>query len=170
VAGDVNDHVPNVLEELPQPRPGRRVLAFCFVDPYSLKNLRFDTLSSLAARYMDFLVLIPTGYDATRNEGIYLRSDDRTVDRFLGNPDWRQDWREAQAQRQTFDHFMTDAFGHSMKGLGYIYEGFGNSHLVRSSEKKLRLYRLVLFSRHPLGAHFWREVQEYASDQRSLPF
>ena len=65
---------------------------------------------------------------------------------------------------------MTDAFGRSMKGLSYIYEGFGSSHLVRSSEKKLRLYRLVLFSRRPLGAHFWREVQKYAPDQRPLPF
>lgn len=170
VPGDVNANVAAVLGGLPPVQRGTSSLTFCFVDPYSLKNLRFDTISALAERYMDFLVLIPSGYDATRNEGIYLSPENRTIDRFLGRPGWREEWRGAQAAGATFDRFMTDAFAESMKALGYRYPGFHDSHLVRSTEKKLRLYRLVLFSRHELAEKFWRQVRKYASPQRGLPF
>ena len=57
-----------------------------------------------------------------------------------------------------------------MKRLGYLYDGIANSQLIRSTEKKLRLYRLVLFSRHELAKKFWREVRRYASPQRDLPY
>ena len=168
VSGDVNQSVPAILAEMPPVRAGWRSLGFCFVDPFGLKDLRFATIAALSERYMDFLVLVPSGHDATRNEGIYLSPDKRTIDRFLGNPGWREEWAAAKARGQTFDRFMTDAFGRSMQGLGYIYEGIDRAHLVRSFEKKLRLYRLVLFSRHELGAKFWRDVQKYAVPQGRL--
>ncbi|HUP25918.1 MAG TPA: three-Cys-motif partner protein TcmP [Thermoanaerobaculia bacterium] len=168
VPGDVNQNVPAISAELPQVRRGRRVLRFCFVDPYSLRNLRFDTISSLAEWFVDFLVLIPSGYDATRNEGIYLSPENRTIDRFLGRAGWREEWATARAAGKAFDQFMTDTFAESMKTLGYRYEGFHYSHLVRSTEKKLRLYRLVLFSRHELGEKFWKQAQKSATPQRSL--
>ncbi len=170
VRGNVNHNAPAILAELPEPRRGHRVLAFCFVDPYSLGNLRFATITSLAERYMDFLVLIPSGYDATRNEGLYLSEDKRTVDDFLGNPRWRDAWANARARGESFDRFLTDAFGESMKELGYIYKGIESTHLVKSTEKRLRLYRLVLFSRHELGDKFWREVRKYTIPQQSLLF
>jgi three-Cys-motif partner protein len=170
VPGDVNENVATVLAELPAVQRGRSSLTFCFVDPFSLKNLHFDTISALADRYMDFLVLIPSGYDATRNEEIYLAPENRTIDRFLGRPGWREEWAAAQAAGRTFDQFMTDAFAESMKALGYRYEGFHYSHLVRSTEKRLRLYRLVLFCRRALGEKFWRQSRKYASPQRGLPF
>lgn len=166
--GNVNQNVAAVLAELPPVQRGRSSLSFCFVDPYSLKNLSFETISSLAERFIDFLVLIPSGYDATRNKGIYLPRENRTIDRFLGRSGWREEWAAAQTAGRTFDQFMTDAFAESMKGLGYRYEGLHYSHLVRSTEKKLRLYRLVLFSRHELGEKFWRQVRKYAPAQRGL--
>jgi three-Cys-motif partner protein len=168
VPGDVNANVDAILGELPAIRHGRKFLTFCFVDPFSLKNLRFETISALSDRYVDFLVLIPSGYDATRNEGIYLAPENRTIDRFLGRPLWRQEWAAAQTSGKTFDHFMTDAFAESMMALGYRYQGIHSTHLVRSTEKKLRLYRLALFSRHSLGERFWREVRKYATAQRDL--
>lgn len=168
VPGDVNATVHAILGELPAIRYGRKFLTFCFVDPFSLKNLRFETISALSIRYVDFLVLIPSGYDATRNEGIYLAPENRTIDRFLGRPLWRQEWAAARASGKTFDKFMTDAFAESMTALGYRYQGIHSTHLVRSTEKKLRLYRLALFSRHSLGEKFWREVRKYATPQRDL--
>jgi len=168
VSGDVNQSVPAILAEMPPVQAGWRSLGFCFVDPFGLKDLRFATIAALSKRYMDFLVLVPSGYDATRNEGIYLSPDNHTIDRFLGNDGWRDEWAAAKARGQTFDRFMTDAFGRSMQRLRYIYEGIDNSHLVRSSEKKLRLYRLVLFSRDKLGVKFWRAVQKYAVPQGRL--
>lgn len=168
VDGNVNRNVRRILAELPELRPGRRSLGFCFVDPFSLNNLRFSTIAGLSERYMDFLALVPSGYDATRNEGLYLPTTNATIDRFLANDNWREEWAKAKAQGQSFDRFMTDAFGRSMEGLGYLYQGIDSTHLVRSTEKRLRLYRLALFSRHKLGAKFWAAVQKYGVAQGRL--
>lgn len=170
VQGDVNGNVPRILAELPALVQGHRVLTFCFVDPFSLGNLHFQTISSLAARYMDFLVLIPSGYDATRNESTLVQPDNPVIDRFLGSSQWRLRWEVAKAEGKTFERFVTDAFGESMKGLDYLYEEIESPQLVRLTGKRTPLYRLALFSRHPLGAKFWREVRKYAPDQRTLPF
>lgn len=170
IQGDVNQQAPRILGQLPRPSSQYKVLAFCFVDPFGLKNLHFETLATLADRYMDFLVLVPTGYDATRNEERYLEEDDETVGRFLGLPGWREEWVLAKQSGRTFDRFMTDTFGQCMSSLHYIYEDIDSTQLVRSTEKNLRLYRLVFFSRHKLGAKFWAEVRKSASPQRNLPF
>jgi three-Cys-motif partner protein len=170
VPGDVNENLPAVLAALPTPEPRRQVLGFCFVDPFGLRNLRFRTIEQLANRRMDFMVLVPSGYDATRNQGIYLSASNPTVDLFLGDRGWRGRWEVARTRRETFDVFLTNELGHSMKRLGYLYDGIANSQLIRSTEKKLRLYRLVLFSRHELAKKFWREVRRYASPQRDLPY
>lgn len=171
VPGNVNSNVPSILTELPKPSPGNKVLAFCFVDPFGLSNLRFATIEQLAARYMDFLVLVPSGYDATRNQGIYLEPANRTIDRFLGSPDWRERWEKDRIEGQTFDAFITNEFGESMRRLRYLYEGVEATQIVRlGGTKRARLYRLALFSRKSLGAKFWREVRKYATDQRSFPF
>jgi hypothetical protein len=77
INADANEAVDKILEELPQPRSGHRVLGFCFVDPYKLANLRFETIRRLAERYMDFLVLIPSYMDAHRNRGHYVRETSR---------------------------------------------------------------------------------------------
>ncbi|HEX2252754.1 MAG TPA: three-Cys-motif partner protein TcmP [Thermoanaerobaculia bacterium] len=167
LAGDVNQQVGAVLSKLP---PKGNALTFCFADPFSFKNLPFATIQRLADRYIDFLVLIPTGYDATRNERRYVFPDNPTVDSFLGRRDWRDDWLSARAGGQTFDHFITDSFGAAMRSLGYIYGGIESSELIRSTKKHARLYRLVLFSRHSLGSKFWGEARKYSSNQRQLPF
>lgn len=168
VWGDVNDTVTTILGQLPAASARHRVLGFCFVDPFSLKNLAFSTIEELSERYMDFLVLIPTGYDATRNEALLVEDNIATVDRFLGNSDWREAWQTAKRRGTTFDVFITDAFGESMKRLRYLYEGIPDTQIIRMTTKNVPLYRLALFSRDPLGAKFWREVKKYAPDQRRL--
>ena len=67
VHGDANDSVDEILSLIPQHSPTFKVLGFCFVDPFKIDNLKFETLRRLSAKYMDFLVLIPTGMDARRN-------------------------------------------------------------------------------------------------------
>jgi len=168
IPGDVNQRIPRILGQLPTPSRKRKVLALCFVDPYSLKNLQFTSLAGLAERFMDFLVLIPTDYDATRNVELYLRSKNATVDRFLGVSDWREKWSVAKEVGQSFGRFVADSFGQSMGRLGFIYEDIDHTHLVKFPERNLRLYRLVLFSRHKLGARFWKEVRKYSSSQGEL--
>ena len=96
IHGDANKVVDQVLQEIPQHRPDFRVLSFCFADPYKLDNLKFETIRALAKKYMDFLILIPTGMDAHRNISYYIRPENRKVDAFLGTSSWRDDWHTAE--------------------------------------------------------------------------
>lgn len=169
VRGDVNESVDAVLDAIPSGSKAHRVLSFCFADPYSMRNLRFRTLEQLSERFMDFLVLIPTGYDATRNwEQRYTSRGDRTVEEFLGDSAWRREWEMSKSKNQSVDTFLTNAFGASMVELGYKYPGIGDTHLIRLTEKNVGLYRLAFFSTHALGTRFWRQVRKYATDQRSF--
>jgi three-Cys-motif partner protein len=108
VSGDVNDEVGSILAAMPAYSSESRVLTFCFVDPCALENLRFSTIETLASRYIDFLVLVPSGMDAQRNEGMLLRRDNRVLDDFLGGAGWREEW-EAQRTRfsGSFETFVT---------------------------------------------------------------
>ena len=70
LSGDANAMVPDVLGLVPTANKARRVLCFCFMDPYQLSNLKFATIERLSKRYVDFLVLIPSSMDANRNERV----------------------------------------------------------------------------------------------------
>jgi three-Cys-motif partner protein len=165
---DANAAVDRVLAALPQPGRGYRVLCFCFVDPYKLRNLHFETLRKLAVRYMDFLVLIPSYMDAHRNRGLYVQEGNTAVDRFLGDPDWRRDWEKAERRRQDFGSFVADAFGRQMAEQGFLYKSLADMVHVRSTRENLPLYHLGFFSRNDLGRKFWRQARKYSKDQMDL--
>lgn len=172
IPGDVNEKAEAIRRLLPSPSGSESTLIFCFVDPYSLKNLHFSTIEELCERprrAIDFLVLIPTGFDATRNVWTYTEAEKSdAVDQFLGYSAWREEWAAQRDRGAHIATFITDAFGAAMERLGYIYSGIGETQLIRLPSKNVPLYRLALFSRHKLGAKFWREVRKYAPDQRSL--
>ncbi len=88
--GDTNRLAEKILEAMPPYGPRKRVLAFCFADPFKLQNLQFSTIRALAKRYMDFLVLLPTGMDANRNWQRYMNPSSTTVDLFVGTSEWRE--------------------------------------------------------------------------------
>ena len=119
---------------------------------------------------MDFLVLIPSGMDANRNVQHYMRDSNTTLDDFLGTSDWRARWPISQSQGQTFETFVVEEFGRSMKALDYIDPGLENTAVVRSQDKNLLLYRLVLYSRNKLGTKFWTESRKYTDPQLGLDF
>lgn len=167
VHGDVNKKVTEILGEFPPPSQGQGVLTFCFADPYACPNLHFATIHQLAKRKVDFLVLIPSGY-ANRNLANYLDPKSKTLEEFLGDPEWRKAWQAEGGRYPHFADFVTDRFGQSMKSAGYIYEGLHDSLLVRSTAKNLPLYDLVLFSRHSLGEKFGREIRKYNRSQLPL--
>ncbi len=52
ISGDVNARVKKVLDAFPRARKGFSVLGFCFADPYMVRNLRFETIRRLSARYV----------------------------------------------------------------------------------------------------------------------
>lgn len=166
--GNTNKLSSYILNEIKSYRHGSKVLCFCFVDPYKLKNLEFDSILRLSSQFIDFLVLIPTHMDANRNISHYIRPTDNTIDNFLGTSSWRNDWEKDKLHKEGFGDFLADQFGNQMKEIGYLYSGLEDTKLVRSTDKNLPLYRLAFFSRNKLGQKFWREAMKYSSDQIPL--
>jgi three-Cys-motif partner protein len=169
--GDSNELVDIIFSKIPAYGPNYKVLTFCFADPYKLDNLRFSTIKRLSERFMDFLILIPTGYDANRNfERYYLNPNNVKIQEFLGMDNWREGWEKAKLRGENFDLFLTNAYGENMKALKYKYDGIEKTVQVRSSEKNLNLYRLAFFSRNPVGLKLWKEAKKYSDPQESFKF
>lgn len=168
VPGDCNKQVENVLSELP-PLGARDVLAACFVDPFGLADLKFDTLRRLAhRRRIDFLVLVPSHVDAHRNE---LRLTDDTepiLDDFLGGRQWRSRWDVIARgpSPPSFANFVVQEFGRSMQALGYLE--FPPKDAVLVDARGRRLYHLALYSKNPCGADFWKKTRRSVSKQGEL--
>ena len=168
VHGNVNEKVQEILANTPSPSPTHRVLAFCVADPCKLSDLRFKTIESLAVRFVDFLVLIPSYMDAHRNEKLYTATTNHTLDEYLDNAEWRHRWNVAGSSGTEFGTFIVEEFAASMGGLGYITGGIGDRVLVRSDDRNLPLYHLAFFSRNRLGMKFWSEARKYSDPQMRL--
>jgi three-Cys-motif partner protein len=166
VPGDVNHITSQLLEEMPPLAPRKKILAFCFADPFRLRDLHFATIRALDKRYMDFMILIPA-MDPLRNETTYVDSSSDVVDIFVGTSVWREEWSKKR-NAMSFDVFVAEFFSSQMTQLGYTYGGLQDTVLVRSTEKNLPLYRLGFYSRHELGKRFWREARKYSSRQLNL--
>jgi three-Cys-motif partner protein len=136
--GDANEFAGRILETMPPYGSRKKVLAFCFADPFKLRNLQFSTIHTLANRFVDFLILLPTGMDANRNWNRYMNPTNDTVDLFVGTSQWRDAWQQAIAKGSRVDVFLMDFYRQQMKKLGYHYGGVESSVLVRSTEKNFR--------------------------------
>jgi three-Cys-motif partner protein len=159
--GNTNEHGSKLVALMPAGS-----LAFCFADPYRLEHLHFDTVREIAqCRRADFLVLLPSGMDANRNEANYTKPANDVVAQFTGQHDWRD--RATKRGGMSFGDFVADEFGRSMATLGYIYNGLASTKVIVNS-KNVALYRLAFFSKHPLGAKFWDDCRKYTNPQRSL--
>ena len=168
VEGDCNDNVDEILRAMPAIGKRDTMLAFCFIDPCKVRHLRFDTIRRLAALYVDFLVLIPTGMDVSRNLDVYLRPDNADLGTFLGTPDWRPEILSARRKGESVGLAVGRVFEAQMKALRYTHGGVEDSELVRYSPKNVALYRLGFFSRHPLGGRFWKAARLASNPQGSL--
>jgi three-Cys-motif partner protein len=168
--GNANASVENIIAEMPRPGKSHKVLGFCFLDPYQMKNLCFSTIEALSKRFMDFLVLIPLSMDANRNEQNYLQLQNKTLENFVGSPDWRSRWSKEKVAGKSFENFVVEEFGRSMQKLHYFDPGLKEALLIRSDEKNLPLYRLTLYSKHRLGAKFWKETKKYSNPQTGFEF
>ena len=162
IHGDANLITEKILESIPTFRKGFKVISFCFLDPLKAKNLSFSTIEALSITYVDFLILVPIYMDMNRTKNI----DNKIIEKFVGSPDWRDQWKAAKEKNIAFDIFFTEYYQKRMESLGYCHGGY--SEIVRSTNKNLPLYRLGFFSRHPLGQKFWEEAKKYSTDQTNL--
>lgn len=167
VLGDCNEKIDEVCSHIPSASKGHGVLSFCFVDPYDV-SIKFATVRKLASFYMDFLFLLAVQMDANRNLDHYLNPSNSKIEEFLGLPGWRERWRIASAEGTRFPRYLAEEYSGQMGMLGYLPMPWERMKQVRSDEKNLPLYRLALFSRHPLASDYWDQVLHYSSSQGNL--
>lgn len=102
IPGDCNERVDDILSSIPKPSKGFTVLTFCFADPYNLGSLQFSTLARLSRdRFIDFLVLLPSGMDANRNVHEYTQPNNRMIANFAGRENWRDQWTGRGCRKST---------------------------------------------------------------------
>ena len=167
---DVNTRTDEILKEIPRARSGYKVLTFCFVDPFNLKDLAFQTIERLSLRFVDFLVLIASDMDATRNVFTYESIENKTVERFLGDPAWRTEWQQVKSQGVPFGIYLVKRFCKKMEEIGYLPSDVEDMKHVRSTDRNLPLYHLAFFSKHELALKLWKQAMKYSEDQIDLPW
>ena len=142
-------------------------MTLCFVDPYKMASLRFETLEAFRDLWLDFLVLIPSEMDAERGKYAYIDENNETVGNFVGNPEWRKVWDDYEKRGIRFEQFVVDEFGRSMARLGRIDPGQAKTHVMKNTVNR-QLYRLALYSRSEVAGKFWAQAQKYANPNRGL--
>lgn len=168
VCGDINTNLARLFEEMPAFSKENRGLTFCFVDPFKMGDLDFDTIRSIQEKIIvDFLVLIPSFTDINRNEHNYTRDSNNSLDRYLGTDTWRAKWQSPQRHRMSFGDFIAQEFCLQMRDLQYLYEGPGDLKLIRG-ENNSPMYHLAFFSKNAKGLEFWRETMAKTERQRTL--
>ena len=110
VQGDCDDKATDIVANIPSDS-----LSLCFVDPYGI-SINFETLRTLSAKRVDFLVLLAVFMDANRNYDQYLREKNFTVDRFLGSNTWRE---SGALRRQMLFRFRNSLRGNLRRVWSY---------------------------------------------------
>jgi three-Cys-motif partner protein len=166
IAGDCNEVVEAICAQIPMYKKDYRVLSFCFVDPYDL-SIRFSTIRRISEGFVDFLVLLALQMDASRNESNYMNPNNRKLDNFLGQSDWRRR-RSERTGSINFARFVAEEYAKGMEGLEYRPVPFDKMKQIRSDVKNLPLYRLALFSRSSLADQYWDQVLKYSTSQHKF--
>jgi inner membrane protein involved in colicin E2 resistance len=55
-----------------------------------------------------------------------------------------------------------------MTTLGYLPSTLADMYEMRTETRKLSIYHLAFFGKHPLAQKFWRAVRKYTEPQTSL--
>jgi len=164
--GDVHEVVPLVRGALPQFGPGKGLLSFCFVDPFAA-DIRFETLRTLSAFRMDFLILLMVGWDARVNFRQYYNDLGSTrIADLIDCPDWRHDFRASHDRHVV--RFLLRKFDDAMVRIGYLPAEDDHYHRVTAVGKGVLQYILVFYSKHPLGQQFWKDTLTRSTDQFGL--
>lgn len=167
VSGSCDSQIEAICACIPKHSQNHTVLCLCLVDPFDF-GIKFDTLRKLSGSFVDFLVLLAIGMDASRNYRHYVDGNSRKIDEALGNTEWRERWKNLEARRKGFRPFLASEFSKSMESLHYLRQDLHQMKLVRSDDKNLPLYYLALFSRSKTASKFWNEVLKYSTNQSSF--
>ena len=167
IQGSCDAQIEQICKEIPKGSSSNKVSSLCLVDPFDF-GIKFETLRKLSGVYIDFVVLLAIGMDASRNYDHYVDGNSPKIDEALGNTEWRERWKAVGVRRRDFRPFLAAEFAMSMKSLDYLETPIDRMKLVRSDENNLQLYYLALFSRHNTAFKFWDDVLKYSDDQMGL--
>lgn len=159
--GDANSAIDDILRSVPV----RSCLCLTFADPFGL-HFDFETVRKISGRRSDLIVLMADNMDALRNwSAHYLDNPRSNLDRFMGEPGWRETLSNAVPERQA--EKLRDRYRIKLEELGY--SEFAHERIQNSQGADI--YSLLYASRNPKGLEFWRKatiVDE--SGQRMLGF
>ena len=131
-------------------------LHLVFADPYNLKDLPWSVFEPLVGmKHVDFIVHFSQA-DLTRNLERYITQDPSPLDTFA--PGWRNHVERGNPveMRGRFFRYWVSLFeGHGFK--------VARSVPLIVNDRGAPLYRLVLFSRHPLAQKLWDSVADKSS-------
>ena len=168
VKGNCNTKINEILNHIPQFSKTNRVLSFCFVDPFALE-IHFLTLRLLGRLKMDFLILIATGMAAKRNENNYHKPNNKTIENFLQDPNWRNEYKgDIDTADQSFTQFVTGRLKANFKLLDYTDIEDFHPVRYRLNGKSVLLYHLAFFSKDKQGNKFWNISKSYVNEQTTL--
>jgi three-Cys-motif partner protein len=170
ILGSVNQSVAQVLAAMP-PYGSRHggLLSLCFVDPFRV-DLDFRVIRELNRYAMDFLIMVPLGYDVRRNVRRYLADPEDRLGALIDSSDWRQEWRERRESEKHFVRFVWMKFDQAMQRLGFRARDISETLSVKVTGMEVFLYALALYSKHELGERFWRTTVESTDTRRQIGF
>ncbi len=162
---DSNKNIQEIKDLIPTHTKSKKVLSFCFADPYDL-NLHFSTIQNLSTnKLIDLLILQAYFMDANRNYRNYINEDNVKISKYLGDNDWRQKFMKSSFYPNNFIQFLSTTYDNKMKSLKYLKP---LKDTIKNPLKNVPLYYLTFYSKHPRGQDFYKKVQEYADDQLKL--
>lgn len=136
-------------------------------------QLKFKTLKILTERRrVDMILYFPTGVYFKRAVPI-LKDEEKiqAVHDFFGDRgEGLKIWRTSSPAAQ--NAAVVAYYKARLRTIGYQFdEKVDRDIAILNEDKKVELYRLILASKHPLGAKFWRNIQKIDhKGQRELPF
>ncbi len=159
--GDCNVVIDQLVTELKHNEAGSLNLAF--LDPEGLE-LRWSTVAKLASvRRMDLVINYPEGGLNRLMRKVVDSSDETVIDRYFGTAQWRDIYRQWQISSHGSVHGqLIDLYRDQLKQIGYKEvkrsDEVGDEPLMRNTQRRAPLYRLLFASKHPLGKQFWHSI------------
>jgi three-Cys-motif partner protein len=181
LTGNANQKVQDVVSDIEQfdkvfIKGVGSCLNLAFLDPEGLE-LEWSTVEALGKmRTMD-LIIHYSQNGLTRNlEKCYSLDEETIVDRFFGDYQWRDVYKEALSKKETIGihRALIDYYKSKLSALGYVVindqQQTVREPLIRNSERNAPLYRLIFASKHSLGNKIWNEVtrKNYYGQQNLL--
>jgi three-Cys-motif partner protein len=167
IPGDANCNVGQVISHLPNYSATNRRLCLCVVDPFRLQDLRYKTFQKLGEfAIIDFMVSVMTS-DIQRHWKQFLSPSSNALDQVFGYSGWRLEYSRKPAH-ETNVQFFWRILCSQMEALGY--RPSEDEHLVRNAINNSPLYRVVVFSKNPLGRKFGKVATQRSESQIKLDF